>query len=132
MTNTIGMTVGVLILGIASLISGGEWKIPLQTATWIAYMYLVVFVTLVAFLLYMFVLSKRTASGTSHGFVIIPLVTIVVASTLAGEQITLNFVIGAVLVLSGVLVGALILSKTRPAPQEGCKKRAGQVLPRRV
>ncbi len=129
MTNAIAMTVGAVILGFASLVSGETWTIPMQANTWLAFIYLVVFVTLVAFLLYMFVLGNWTASGTSYGFVMIPLVTIVVASTIAGEVITLNFLIGAAFVLAGVLVGALIPSKTRPAPQEECKERAGQVLP---
>jgi len=130
MTNAIGMTVGAIILGLASLVSGEAWNIPTQTSTWLAFIYLVVFVTVVAFLLYMFVLGKWSASGTSYGFVMVPLVTIVVASTLAGEEITLNFLIGAGLVLAGVLVGALLPSKTKPAPVEECKDRSGQVLPR--
>jgi len=131
-TNAIGMTVGAIILGIASLVSGEAWNIPTQTNTWLAFIYLVVFVTVVAFLLYMFVLSKWSASGTSYGFVMVPLVTIVVASTLAGEEITFNFLVGAGLVLAGVLVGALLPSKTKPAPVEECKDRSGQVLPRCV
>jgi drug/metabolite transporter (DMT)-like permease len=132
MTNAIGMTVGAVILGIASLASGEAWTIPTQTNTWLAFIYLVVFVTVVAFLLYMFVLGKWSASGTSYGFVLVPLVTIVVASTLAGEVITPNFLIGAGLVLAGVLVGALLPSKAKPAPVEECKDRSGQVLPRCV
>jgi len=131
-TNAIGMTVGAIILGIASLVSGEAWNIPTQTNTWLAFIYLVVFVTVVAFLLYMFVLSKWSASGTSYGFVLVPLVTIVVASTLAGEEITLNFLVGAGLVLAGVLVGALLPSRTKPVPVEECKDRSGQVLPRCV
>ena len=47
--------------------------------------------------------------------VMLPLVTIVVATTLAGEAITLNFLLGAGLVLAGVLVGALLPSRTRVA-----------------
>ena len=124
------MTVGAIILGIASLVSGEAWNIPTQTNTWVAFIYLVDFVTVVAFLLYMFVLGKWSASGTSYGFVMIPLVTIVVASTLAGEEITVNFLIGAGLVLAGVLVGALLPSRTKPAAVEECKDRSGQVLPR--
>ena len=57
MTNAIGMTVGAIILGSASLVSGEAWNIPTQTNTWVAFIYLVVFVTVVAFLLYIFVLG---------------------------------------------------------------------------
>jgi len=39
--------------------------------------------------------SSRTASGTSYGFVLVPLVTIVVAATVAGESITPAFLVGA-------------------------------------
>jgi drug/metabolite transporter (DMT)-like permease len=129
-TNAIGMTVGGLILAVASLASGEAWTIPTQTSTWVAFLYLVVLVTVLAFLLYMFVLGKWSASRTSYGFVLLPLVTIVVASTFAGEPITSNFLVGAGLVLGGVLVGALLPSKTRPAIREECKARSGQVLPR--
>ncbi len=129
-TNAIGMTTGAIILGITSLVSGEVWNIPTQTNTWVAFIYLVVFVTILAFMLYMFVLSRWTASGTSYGFVLVPLVTIVVASTLAGEEITLNFLIGAAFVLAGVIIGALLPSKTKPAIVEECKDRSGQVLPR--
>lgn len=130
MTNAIGMTVGAIILGAASLVNGEAWTIPTMTSTWIAFIYLVVFVTVLAFLLYMFVLTNWTASGTSYGFVLFPLVTMVIASTVAGEQITLNFLAGALLVLVGVVVGALLPSKAKPAAVDECKSRSGQVLPR--
>jgi drug/metabolite transporter (DMT)-like permease len=129
-TNAIGLTIGTAILTAASLVSGESWAIPTQTNTLIAFAYLVIFVTILAFLLYMFVLGKWTASGTSYGFVIVPLVTIVVAATVAGETITTNFLFGGVLVLAGVFVGALLPSKVRPAEVEECKDRSGQVLPR--
>ena len=132
MTNAIAMTVGGFILGLASLVSGEQWTIPTLTSTWIAFIYLVVFVTVVAFLLYMFVLSKWSASRTSYGFVLVPLVTIVVASSVVGEEITWNFLVGAGFVLAGVLVGALLPSKTKPVAAEECKDRSGQVLPRCV
>ena len=48
-------------------------------------------VTITAFLLYLFVLKRWTASGTSYAFVLIPLVTIVMAGWLANEQITWQF-----------------------------------------
>ncbi len=82
---------------------------------WWAFVYLVLGASVGAFLLYVFVLGRWTASGASYGFVLIPLVTAVLAATLAGEQITLLLVLGGVLVLAGVWVGALM--KTGPRPE---------------
>ena len=128
-TNAIGMTVGAIILGAASIVSGEKWTLPTQADTLIAFVYLVFFVTVLAFLLYMFVLGKWTASGTSYGFVIIPLITVVIAATIAGEEITWNLLVGGAFVLAGVYVGALMRSKDKPVEIEECKDRAGQVLP---
>ena len=86
--------------------------------------------TIFAFLLYMFVLGRWPASKTSYGFVLMPLVTIVIASALAGEEISLNFLVGAGMVLVGVVVGALRPSAAKPTAVEECKDRSGQVLPR--
>lgn len=115
--NAIAMTIGALILGTISLITNEPWVIPTQVDTWLAFGYLLFFVTFLVFLLYLYILGRWTASGTSYGFVLTPLVTIIVASLLAGEQITLSFLAGGVLVLAGVLVGALLPSKP-PKPPE--------------
>jgi drug/metabolite transporter (DMT)-like permease len=96
-----------------------------------AFLYLVLLVTVVAFLLYMYVLGKWSASRTSYGFVLTPLVTVLAAAVIAGETIYLNFAIGAVFVLGGVFVGALLPGK-KPEAQEECKERSGQALPRCV
>jgi len=113
MMNAVGMTVGALMLAIASVASGEAWVVPTQTTTWLAFGYIVLFVTIIAFFLYLFVLGRWTASGTSYGFVLIPLITVVLATTLAGEQITASFVGGATLVLLGVWFGALLPRKKR-------------------
>jgi len=110
-TNAVAVSIGALILGTVSLITGEQWVIPVLATTWIAFIYVLVFVTIFAFLLYLYVLGRWTASGTSYGFVLIPLVTVILATNLAGEQITFSYVIGAILVLSGVIFGALLPSK---------------------
>jgi drug/metabolite transporter (DMT)-like permease len=130
MTNAVSMTAGAIILAVASLVTGEAWTLPSQASTWTAFGYLVIFVTILAFLLYVQVLTKWTASGTSYGFVIIPLVTVIVATVLTDEQISTNFLLGAALVLTGVLVGALLPSKDKPVEVDECKDRSGQVLPR--
>lgn len=75
-------------------------------------------------------LNNWSASRTSYGFVLVPLVTMVVAATLVGEKITANFLIGAGLVPVGVIVGALLPSPRKPEAVKECKDRSGQVLPR--
>ncbi|HSG45869.1 MAG TPA: EamA family transporter [Anaerolineales bacterium] len=112
-TNAVAMPVGALILFIGSGISGEKIVIPSQATTWFAFGYIVIFVTIIAFLLYLFVLQRWTASGTSYSFVLIPLVTVVVASWLANEQITGQFLIGGALVLLGVWIGALMPAKSQ-------------------
>ena len=117
-TNAIAMTIGAFILGTISLIANEPWVIPTQINTWLAFGYLLIFVTVIVFLTYLYVLGRWTASGTSYGFVVIPLITIVIASSMAGEQITLTFIVGGVLVLAGVLVGALLPSKPPSKPEK--------------
>jgi len=131
-TNAIGMTAGGLILVVVSLVRGERWTVPSQPGIWLAFGYLIVFVSVLAFLLYLFVLNRWSASGASYGFVLMPLVTIVLGSTLAGEQITWNFLAGTGLVLVGVVVGALLPSATKTAAVEACRACAGEVLPRCV
>lgn len=130
MTNAVAMTVGAVILGAASLITGESWVIPSRPGTWAALSYLVIFVNILAFMFYLQVLSKWSASGASYGFVIIPLVTMIVAAVLSHEPITTNFLIGAALVLAGVFVGALAPAGKNAAVTEECKDCSGQVVSR--
>ena len=112
-TNAVAISIATIILAIASLMTGEPWVIPTLPSTWIALSYLIIFVTIFAFLLYLKVLNNWTASGTSYGFVITPLVTFVIAAVFTEEQITLNFLIGAFLILGGVLVGVLSPQKKK-------------------
>lgn len=107
-TNAVAMTVGSVILGAASLLSGEAWLIPSLPASWIALLYQIIPVTILAFFLYAWVLNQWTASSISYSFVIIPLVTVVIAAGLVGEHITQEFLIGTSLVLLGVIVGVLL------------------------
>jgi drug/metabolite transporter (DMT)-like permease len=112
-TTAVAMTVGSMILGGTSLLSGERWIIPTQVETWLGFGYLILISNLVSFLLFLFILKRWTASRTSFSFVVAPLVTVLMATTLVGEQIGWNFMLGGVLVLSGVLFGALLSPKLR-------------------
>lgn len=129
-TNAVGMTVGAALLGGASVLAGEAWVIPSLPSTWGALGYLVIFVTILAFMFYLQVLNGWNASGASYGFVVIPLVTAIVAALLSHEPITVSFVAGAALVLAGVFVGALMPTKKKSDVAEACKDCSGQVVSR--
>ncbi|HSG18948.1 MAG TPA: EamA family transporter [Anaerolineae bacterium] len=121
-TNAVGMTVGVIMLAAASLIRGETWTLPSSAETWLAMLYIILGATVGGFLVYLFLLKRWTASGTSYGFVLIPIGTVVLASLLTDETISLIFLVGAAVVLAGVYVGAIMPAK-KPA-QEVAEKPA--------
>jgi drug/metabolite transporter (DMT)-like permease len=110
-TNAVGMLVGSVMLLALSLLAGEKWAIPSRLPTIISVAYLIVPGSVFVFALYLYVISRWSASATNYGFVLIPLVTVLVASASAGEVVTLTFVAGTALVLVGVLFGAI--SRTR-------------------
>jgi drug/metabolite transporter (DMT)-like permease len=59
------------------------------------------------FTLFVHVVRRWTASSASNVMLLMPLVTVVVASAIAGEAITPPFLIGGSLVLLGVYAGAI-------------------------
>jgi drug/metabolite transporter (DMT)-like permease len=107
LVNAVSTSIGALILAIASLMFGEPWVLPTMSQTWIALGYLIT-VTMIAFILYLEVLNNWTASGTSYSFVIVPVITVILASIIAQEKITVQFVVGSVLVLIGVITGAFL------------------------
>ena len=57
--------------------------------------------------LYLFVVRRWSASRAAYDFVVIPLVTIVLSAWIDDEPIGAGLVLGGLLVLAGVYVGAL-------------------------
>jgi drug/metabolite transporter (DMT)-like permease len=111
-TNAIAMTVGTLILIVLSLVTGEAWTLPVQTATWVSIIYLVLFGSVLVFYLFLYVIRRWTASATAYQLVLMPFVTVLVAGWLAGETVNSGFLIGGALVIIGVWIGALSNSKT--------------------
>lgn len=114
-TNALAMTTGTIIMAATSMLAGEHWQAPVQMTTWLVVAYLVFFVSGVAFLLYLEVLNHWTVSATSYGFVITPFVTAFISTILLHEYITLNFLIGLSIVVSGVVIGALLHQKEKDA-----------------
>lgn len=105
--NAVAMTAGAGLLLAASAIAGETWTLPALATTWTALAYLVVVGSVAVFLLYLLVLGRWAASRSAYTFVIIPVVTVALSAWLDEEPIGLALVVGGVLVLAGVYVGAL-------------------------
>jgi drug/metabolite transporter (DMT)-like permease len=81
--NTVGLGAGAVVLLLLSLAAGEVWRLPVNSTTWIAFVYLVVLGSVLYFVLFLFVIRRWTASGVAYQFVIIPVVAIVAGSLLA-------------------------------------------------
>lgn len=106
-TNAVATTVGAIVLLAISRVVGEPWIMPTASATWISLAYIVTFGTVVTFLLFLYLTSHWRASSVSYQFVLTPFVGVVLGAVFAGEVITPILVVGGVLVLVGVYVGAL-------------------------
>jgi drug/metabolite transporter (DMT)-like permease len=105
--NAIGMTAGAAALLAASLVADEPIILPHRPETWAAMAYLVLIGSVVVFLLYLVVLRYWAASRASYGFVIIPFVTLVLSAWLDNEPVSISLVLGGLVILAGVYVGAL-------------------------
>jgi drug/metabolite transporter (DMT)-like permease len=105
--NAIGMGVGTAILLVLTVIFDEAYVVPEAGSTWAAQAYLVIAGSIGVFWLYLFVLSRWTASAASYQLVLIPLVTVALSAWLQDESITWAFGTGSILVLVGVYFGAL-------------------------
>lgn len=105
--NAVGMAVGAAILVVVSLLADETIVIPGRSATWLALAYMVVLGSGPVFVLYLVVVRLWSASRAAYTFVLIPLVTVLLSAWIDEEPIGAGLVVGGLLVLAGVYVGAL-------------------------
>jgi len=105
--NAVGMAVGAVFLALLTLIAGDAVALPRETDTIWAVAYMVVVGSGVVFTLYVMVLGRWDASRANYGFVVIPIVTVLVSAWLLDEEITWRLLLGGSIVLVGVYLGAL-------------------------
>jgi len=115
-TNAVGTLVGVPILLVASLVAGERWALPQLTATWLALGYLVL-TTCVGFAILVWLIVRWSPSAAAYGAVLGPIVTVILATILAGETFGPGFFVGGVIVLLGTYVGAIAAAAGRPTSQ---------------
>jgi drug/metabolite transporter (DMT)-like permease len=106
-TNAISLLTGSILLFIISAITKEKPILPTIPSTWLALLYLIIFGSVVVFVLTLFVVKHWTASASSYMFVLMPIVTVLMSTWLTHESVTLPFVAGGALVLSGTYIGGI-------------------------
>jgi drug/metabolite transporter (DMT)-like permease len=121
--NGVGMVAAAVLLLAGSLVAGEPMALPERTATWAAVAYLVVVGSVLVFVLYLIMLRHWTASRAAYTFVLIPIVTVALSAWLDDEPVRPGLVLGGLLVLAGVYVGALRPARLPPTPAESAPVR---------
>ena len=106
-TNALGMAVGTVFLVIASLAFDEQWELPASAQTWAVLTYLVVAGSVGLFALFLFIITRWTASASVYVLTLMPVVAVTLGALLADETVTLDVIAGGFLVLTAVYVGAL-------------------------
>jgi drug/metabolite transporter (DMT)-like permease len=101
------MLTGALALLSASILLGEPKVLPRRIETWTALVYVFAVGSVVVFLLHVYVAQRWTASRAAYVMVVIPLVTISLSAWLDQEPVTGGLLLGGLLVLGGVYLGAL-------------------------
>ncbi|CAN5850471.1 EamA family transporter [soil metagenome] len=114
MINAVGMTSGALALLALSAVSGETWALPRQAEAVWSVIYLVAFGSVGLFVLVLLVVRQWTASATSYMFVLFPVVAMVLGTLLGDDKITIQSMVGALLVMVAVWFGALSPTARQP------------------
>jgi drug/metabolite transporter (DMT)-like permease len=98
------MLCGGLALLLMSGLRGEPWHWPIQTGVWLAWWYLVVFGSLIAFSAYMLLLARTTSSIAASYSLVNPVVALFLGVTLGGETVSSWEWIAAGVVMIGVVL----------------------------
>src|SRR5580700_7340886 len=100
--------VGLLLM---SAVRGEPWYWPMQTGVWLAWWYLVVFGSLIAFSAYMLLLARTSATVAASYSLVNPVVALLLGVTLGGESVSVWEWAASGIVLIGVVL--LFLGRRR-------------------
>jgi drug/metabolite transporter (DMT)-like permease len=98
-----------------SSLSGESWIVPQTARTWVVLAWLTVVGSVGLFGLFVFVISRWTASASVYAITLMPVVAVSLGALIADETITPEVIAGGALVVFGVYVGALSGRRVRPA-----------------
>jgi drug/metabolite transporter (DMT)-like permease len=106
-TNAIALTTGSSFLFILSALSKESFKVPTLNSAWAYLLYLILFGTIATFILTVYVINHWTASTSSYQYVLFPIVAVCIGVWMAHESVTIDYIMGCALVLSGVYIGSM-------------------------
>lgn len=121
--NAVAMVASAAVLMLASTVAGEPHLVPQRAETWIALGYVAAVGSVIVFLLYVFVLREWSASRAAYVLVVVPFVTVVLSAWLDNEPLTLGLVLGGLLIIGGVYVGALRRGRAAPRDAPGAMSR---------
>ncbi len=105
--NAIGMTAGIILLAMGSLVLGERWALPSETRTLFAVAWLVVIGSVGLFLSFLYVIRRWAASAAVFAVAAMPVVAVVLGVLILGQPVTGHLLAGAAIVTAGVYVGAI-------------------------
>lgn len=104
--NALSLSAGAFFLAGTSFVAAEAWTLPSTPQVWAAVAYLILGGSVVMFYLFIYVLSRWTASSASYAVLFFPLVATLLAAWLVKETVTPLFLLGGLVVIAGVWVGA--------------------------
>ncbi|MGH3942417.1 MAG: EamA family transporter [Pseudonocardiaceae bacterium] len=115
------MLVGGAALAVVGLLAGERWELAATSASsWIAWGYLVVFGSLLAFSSYVYVLGRLPLSTVATYTYVNPMIAVMLGVTFAGERFSTVQLGGGLLVLLAVVLVIRAERPRRPEPEEVC------------
>jgi drug/metabolite transporter (DMT)-like permease len=103
--NGIGMAVGGVLLLAVSLLAGEPWVVPSSPAVQLSLVYLILLGSVGLFLLFLFVLSRWTASASAYVLLLAPIAAVGLDLLILGEVPSLWLMLGGAVAIAGVYVG---------------------------
>jgi drug/metabolite transporter (DMT)-like permease len=94
---------GAALLAMSAL-RGESWHLPAQPGAWAAWLYLMVFGTLIAFNAYMVLLARTSPSLAASYSLVNPVVALLLGVTLGGESVSAWEWMSAGIILVGVVI----------------------------
>ena len=118
--NCYGMTAGALMMGLILLASGAGFDAPLTPGYLIPLAYLAVPGSVIAFTVYLTLVYRIGASKAAYATLLTPIIALILAFTMEGEEPTPAKILGILLILSSTLYLHLGKTVRKPAPAAGC------------